>query len=279
MEDAMSYATILVNLALDHPNEAALAVAGDLADKTGARVIGVAAAEFSPPAYYTAGAVAQQIIETGEGQIRARLAACEQRFREALSSRTSRLEWRSALAMPAVWVAEQARAADVIVSGRGGAHLTDPYAHADPDDLVMLAGRPLLIVPEATTWLDLRRGLVAWKDTAEARRAVAAALPLLRLVGDITVAAIPEQPEQRTSAEAGARDVVGWLSAHGITATVLVTEAAPDAAARLQRLSEELGSGVLVAGAYGHSRLREWVFGGVTRQIVSRAACCALVSR
>jgi hypothetical protein len=61
-------------------------------------------------------------------------------------------------------------------ASRGG--LADPFVQVNPSDLVMQVGRPLLVVPESCSWLDLRSVLVAWKDTAEARRVVNDALPL-----------------------------------------------------------------------------------------------------
>lgn len=275
----MTFATVMVSLALGRSNESALAIAGDLAEKFGARAIGIAAAEFSPPLYYTSGEAAQQLVERTENEIRTQLAELEHIFRAAMTSRARAVEWRSALSLPAAFVAEQARAADVIVSGRAGKTLTDPFDHADPDDLVMLAGRPLLIAPTGASWLDLRRGMIAWKDTAEARRAVALALPLLKKTGDVTVVEIAESGDDRPQAEARVGDVTAWLQAHGISATAMIPEPGGDAAERLDRIAEELSAGVIVAGAYGHSRLREWVFGGVTRQLVSATERCALLSR
>ena len=86
----------------------------------------------------------------------------------------------------------QARCADIIVSGGHSPAFSDAFALASPKDLVMQAGRPLLVVPDGVNWLDLRSVLVAWKDTPEARRAVADALPMLRKAKDVTIAEIPE---------------------------------------------------------------------------------------
>ena len=82
----------------------------------------------------------------------------------------------------------QARCADIIVSGGQSPAFSDAFALASPKDLVMQAGRPLLVVPDSVNWLDLRSVLVAWKDTPEARRALADALPMLRKARDVTVA-------------------------------------------------------------------------------------------
>ena len=86
--------------------------------------------------------------------------------------------WRSAIARPLDYVSQQARAADLIITGanRDGL-LLDPLRRLDPSDLVMQAGRPLFVVPPEAEFLGLKNALVAWKDTREARRAVADALP------------------------------------------------------------------------------------------------------
>jgi hypothetical protein len=71
---------------------------------------------------------------------------------------------------------------------------------ANPSDLVMQTGRPLLVVPDNCSWLDLRSILIAWKDTPEARRAIADALPMLRQVKDINVVEIIEDEIDRPAA-------------------------------------------------------------------------------
>src|SRR5438309_1922477 len=176
----MTYATVMVSLALDQPNEARLQVAGELAERFEAAIVGVAAANFAPPLYFTDGAAAQALIDQEEASIKRRLADLEAQFRTATRNRGGRAEWRSAMDFPARFVLAQARCADLLVSGGQSPAFSDAFALASPKDLVMQAGRPLLVVPDRTNWLDLRSVLVAWKDTPEARRAVAAALPMLR---------------------------------------------------------------------------------------------------
>jgi nucleotide-binding universal stress UspA family protein len=148
-----------------------------------------------------------------------------------------------------------------------------------PSDLVMQAGRPLLVVPDACNWLDLRSVLIAWKDTAEARRAVADALPLLRKATDVTVVEIVEEPADRTAALSPVKDVAAWLSRHGVSASAQVPEECGEAGALLERIASEVAAGVIVGGAYGHSRLREWILGGVTRRLVNPSNRCSLLSR
>jgi nucleotide-binding universal stress UspA family protein len=148
----------------------------------------------------------------------------------------------------------------------------------NPNDLVMQVGRPLLVVPETCNWLDLRSVLVAWKDTAEARRALSAALPLLHRSGEVTIAEIVEDEADRAAALSRVEDVVAWLSRHGVEASLQVPEQRDDAATQLERIASDVGAGVVVAGAYGHSRLSEWILGGVTRRLMNPSNRCSLLS-
>jgi nucleotide-binding universal stress UspA family protein len=175
---------------------------------------------------------------------------------------------------------QQARAADIIVVGeRDRDALGDPFMQADPDDLVMQAGRPLLVVSDTSNWIDLRTVLVAWKDTREARRAVFDALPMLRKAKDVIVTEIAEDEAGRSVALSGVKDVVAWLLRHGVLASGQVPDECGHAAVQLERIASEIAAGVVVAGAYGHSRLREWVIGGVTKDLVTPSSRCSLLSR
>jgi len=144
----------------------------------------------------------------------------------------------------------------------------------------MQTGRPLLIVPDGANWLDLRTVLVAWKDTSEARRAVADSLPLLRQARNIVVAELPEADGERSAAEARVGDVVAWLARHGLIASARVPERSEGADARqqLEDIANDLGAGLIVAGAYGHSRFRELVLGGMTQHLVTQSVRCVLLS-
>jgi nucleotide-binding universal stress UspA family protein len=121
--------------------------------------------------------------------------------------------------------------------------------------------------------------LVAWKDTPEARRAVADALPMLRKAKEITIAEIPEADDDRSVVASRVSDVAAWLARHGVTATARVVEAGNEtAAAQVERIAGDVGAGLIVAGAYGHSRFRELILGGVTQYLVTQSARCVLLS-
>ena len=276
----MTYATVMVSLALDRSNDACLEIAGQLAKRFNACAIGITAGESSPPLYFTAGEQAQQVIDRGQAAIRNRIAEVEAQFRAAMQSRAAAVEWRCAEDFPARFIVQQARAADIIVVGENSSDaLANPYTQADPSDLLMQTGRPLLVVPDACDWLDLRSVLIAWKDTPECRRAVADALPVLSEAKDVIVAEIVEDGADRSAALSGVEDLVAWLSRHGVVASQRVSGECGNAAAQLDGIASEVGAGLVVAGAYGHSRFREWVFGGVTKRLLTPSGRCSLLSR
>ena len=275
----MDYKTVMVGLAMDRRNDACLRVAGDVAERFGARIIGVAASDIRPPMYFAEGDFAQKLFDEEVAAIERRLSELEAEFRASVERRATAVEWRSARTLPVPYMLQQARAADILVIGARPETLVDPSAAADPSDLLMQAGRPLIVVPSTVEWLDLRSVLVAWKDVREARRAVFDALPILAAAKEVTVAEILEQDGRRADALARVADVAAWLRGHGIAANTVVPEKAGGVTGQLQNIAANVGAGAVIAGAYGHSRFREWVLSGVTRHFATESRRCAFLSR
>jgi nucleotide-binding universal stress UspA family protein len=275
----MDYKTIMVGLAMDRRNDACLRVAGDVAERFGARIIGVAASDLRPPMYFADGDFAQKLLDEEAAAIEKRLSELEAEFRASIERRATAVEWRSARTLPVPYMLQQARAADILVIGARPETLVDPSAAADPSDLLMQAGRPLIVVPSTVEWLDLRSVLVAWKDVREARRAVFDALPILAAAKEVTIAEILEQDGRRADALARVADVAAWLRGHGIAANTVVPEKAGGVTGQLQNIAAHVGAGAVIAGAYGHSRFREWVLSGVTRHLATESRRCAFLSR
>jgi nucleotide-binding universal stress UspA family protein len=274
----MTYATVMVSLALNRSSDACLEIAGQLVKRFGACVIGVAAGEFKPPPYFVEGE-AQEVFVEGHARLRNRIAEVEARFRTAMKSRATAVEWRCAEDFPTRFFVQQARAADIIVIGESGRDLlADPFVQANPGDLLMQTGRPLVVVPDGVDWLDLRSVLVAWKDTPECRRAVTDALPILREAKDVIIAGIVEDEVDRMTVSSGTEDLVAWLLRHGVVACERVPAECGNATAQLDRIAADVGAGLVVAGAYGHSRFREWIFGGVTKGLINPSSRCSLLS-
>jgi nucleotide-binding universal stress UspA family protein len=94
------------------------------------------------------------------------------------------------------------------------------------------------------------------------------------------VAEIVEDGDSRSAAEARVRDVVAWLSRHGVSASELVADynSDRDAAVQIDGIAADVGAGVVVAGAYGHSRFRELILGGMTQHLIAQSKRCVLLS-
>jgi nucleotide-binding universal stress UspA family protein len=279
VEQVMNYKTVMVGLALDRPNNACLRVAGDIAERFGARIIGVAASDLRPPMYFAEGALAQQLLDDEAAAVEKRLSELETEFRAAVENRATTVEWRSTRGLPVPYLLQQARAADILVIGARPETFVDPCAAPDPSDLLMELGRPIMVVPPTVEWLDMRSALVAWKDVREARRAAFDALPLLAAAKEVTIVEIPEENGRRADALAHVADVATWLRSHGITAHTKVPEKAGGVIGQIEQIATHVGAGIVIAGAYGHSRFREWVLSGVTRHLATESRRCAFLSR
>jgi nucleotide-binding universal stress UspA family protein len=135
--------------------------------------------------------------------------------------------------------------------------------------LVMQVGRPVLIVPATADKLKLEQVIIAWKDTRETQRAAFNAVPLLKTAAHVTVVEISTD-EELAAARTQIEDV-GWLKWHGVWQRSHASPSIGDDASSLNAIAREKGADVIVAGAYGHSRMREWILGGVTRDLLLRA--------
>ena len=181
-------------------------------------------------------------------------------------------QWLRQTGDEAYWVREYGRAADLLVIGRPA---DDQGVSIDTVETALVGtGRPVLIVPAAPLAALPETILIAWKAAPEAARAVTAAMPLLGKAKQILVVTVAE--EEGLSDEEGAR-LATSLAWHGLNAST--RHLRPDrlgAADTLLAAAAEQ-SALVVMGAYGHSRLREWVFGGFTEHVLRGAAVPVLM--
>jgi nucleotide-binding universal stress UspA family protein len=165
-------------------------------------------------------------------------------------------------------LAAAARHHDALVIA-GASHRADTLTIDDLGSIVIGSGRPVLLVPEGEVHHDCRTIAIAWKDTAECARAVTAAMPLLEQAEKVVVLAASEAPQRAGGFAQSLNAVVQQLQWHGISAEGCSVDPAestiPDAVLAAARRS---GADLLVMGAYGHSRLRELIFGGFTDRVL-----------
>ena len=275
----MDFRTLMVHLELGQPNDRLLNIAADLAHRLKAHVVGIATCQPIRLDWGDA-YISTEVLAEDRKEIEKEMGEAEKAFRTAMKEKASSIEWRSTVTLGSLanYIAEQARAADLIITGRDiGASFFDHTRRVGIADLVMEAGRPILIVPKGQDQLPLSHVLVGWKGTRECRRAVADALPLLKLAYQVTVIEIASD-EEMSHAKHHVSDVVDWLNRHGVKATIKAIPAMGPDSDRLQEQAREMQADLVVAGAYGHSRLREWVLGGVTGDFLLDPDRCVLLS-
>lgn len=264
----MSFKTILVNLGIDGPVEPSILAACDLARRFRAKVIGLCAADAAVPfTYPEVDPVVVDVWDQMRDQIKARFRELHAIF-DQLTAGSVEAEWRESLGSPTGALIEAARVADLIVmEAPKGAASGSTYRTADPGAVLLQAGRPTLVLSYGTDHVPLGRAVVAWKDTREARRAVVDAIPLLSCAHEVTVVTIAAKVDSWV--RGGAGDVVALLSGHGIEVRSELIESS-DEGEKLTEFIAMTGADLVVSGAYGHGRLREFVFGGVTRSLLDR---------
>jgi galactitol-specific phosphotransferase system IIB component len=166
----MTYAALLVPVESNTDPDYRLAFAVDLANQFDAKLIGIGAEMWrSPMGDFGDGLGTSLLIQNEFADVEADLARAEAKFREIAAAVHNGIDWRSVLQFPIPQIAAQARAADLIVTSRSTHHSTSNYNFAAPGAMALQAGRPVIVAPSDATKLELRRVLVAWKDTRASR--------------------------------------------------------------------------------------------------------------
>ena len=177
-------------------------------------------------------------------------------------------------------VVRYGHASDLVVLGQDDdANKRDTIVRALAERVLMEVGRPVLVVPSAGTFDKMPKHIVvAWDGSREAAMAMQAALPALHRSGHVTLVSMRHPRDEDNAQQLLVPDMCQYLLRHGVQARAetQVTEFG-FADALLSRISD-LGADLLVMGAYGHSRLRERVLGGVTRQVLAQMTVPVLMA-
>jgi nucleotide-binding universal stress UspA family protein len=270
----MSYAALMVHFDATPQSAGRLRLAVDLSARFKAPLIGIAGRSYLPPFLADDGALDKGDAEQQEmAEI---LADIGTTFR-ARAVRIKNVEWRGALDDTNRLVAREARAADLVILGRR-ADQGDLYYAFDPGVTILRAGRPVLLVPDDVDALEARRVVVAWKDSRESRRAVQDALPLLRDASEVMIVEVCEYGME-LQGQKSVEDVAGYLRRHKVTVGAMAyLHTEQSVAGEILRFAKDEGADLIVAGGYGRSRLGEWMFGGVTRDLLADSPMCCLFS-
>ena len=268
-------ASIAVYVDFDPDSDRRITIAADWAAKFGAALIGVTGWQ---PGRETAGWFEYELERPDRAdRIMGEVQKLAERFRSLVRHKVETVEWRASFHFPREAIPAEARAADLVVIGPRTV-AEDAYHAFDAGEVLLKAGRPVLVVPDGVTRNAGERILVAWKDTREARRAVKDALPYLTAAKDITLVQIVEEVKE-AAAVGQLGDVERYLVRHGVEVRAkLVLRPSESIADQLRSVAKNESADLIVAGAYGHTRLGEWIFGGMTRGLLNAGDVCCLFS-
>lgn len=287
----MTVRDMLVTIEQTKASIARLALAAGLAEKFKAHLIGVAAAPPSADALCLVGYEAgigpvsfesDSFVARRKAEAERAAAAVEAEhaaFERVTARHSLSAEWRLADDWSGAALAVHARYADLTVIGQVDP-TDDRLITVDPADVALGAGCPVLVVPHAGRHETIERhALIAWNASREARRAVQDSLPLLKLVRSVTVLSVGAQRGVGGYGREAGADIALHLARHGLEVTVEQTLSGDlDPADVLLSRAADLGTDLIVMGAYGHARLRELVLGGATRSILRNMTVPVLMS-
>ncbi len=277
----MTYKTILLHLN-DHRRVANLVdTATFLASREQAHLIGLFV--MPPVKVFGSTGYGTGLIKGYLQAIRAEAEKIRDAFEAACRGRSFASEWRvidTDYRSVADAVIDRGRAVDLIIASQ-----RDPEANLglmidEPERLAIESGRPVLLVPYAGTFATIgKRVLVAWNGRREASRATFDALPFLKTADRVRILWINPQDELHPVGDLPTAEIAAALARHGVKCEAVATVARDlDVANTLLSSAADDSADLMVMGAYGHSRIREFVLGGATRDILAHMTVPVLMS-
>lgn len=270
----MTYKDVLAPVIALEEDEAALTVAAELAAKFEAHATALIvtvrlASEYEPKAH----ALSEVLADIAKGD-QSHAALLAKGLRAWIERAPYPFEVREATIEDAVrydHILTHARVSDLIVLAQSTGH--DRARRALVEDILLKSGRPLLLVPagkpKARTW---KRIAVGWNAKATAVRAISAAMPMLKNAAQVSIITVDAKPTGAGHSPAPGHDIALHLARHGVRAEVRNVDSTgrSDSKALLDEVLA-VDADALVLGAYGHARAQEFVFGGVTRDLLANA--------
>jgi nucleotide-binding universal stress UspA family protein len=277
------YKTIVVHIDGSARQESRLRAAALLAIKHGAHLVGSSATGISWMDYsLLTGSMAAPVIgddfqglreAAGERLDAFRLAAAHLGV-ESVEARLVEDDPRYALLL-------QSRYADLVVLSQDGD--AEPGLPARmrglPEHIALRGARPVLVVPDGYQGEPIPgTAVVGWDGGTQALRAISSALPLLARAAAVKLVVINPADLSDLHGEQPGADMALYLARHGAQVEVVVEHTRTTAGGALCALARSCGAGLMVSGAFGHSRYREWMLGGTTRELLERARIPLLIA-
>ena len=177
----------------------------------------------------------------------------------------------------------ESRYADLVVVSRESEPVAVPgvpaQARALPEYIALHGARPILVVPPG--WQEQRfpgTVVAGWDGSMQAIRAISAALPLLQQADTVKLTLVNPDAMADVHGEEPGADMALHLARHGVKVDVVLEQSRGATGDALMGVARRAGAGLLVAGAFGHSRYREFVLGGVTRSLLGASGTPLLLA-
>lgn len=263
--------TLLVHVECDNvASQARVDLACSLAARMQATLIGVAVVQPEAPTAQNPDDSLQMLVRAETDRLNALTRSAEASFRASACQHGVIVEWHGSAEEFGDALLRESCKVDLVIVGSSNV--------SEQSHVLMSCGRPVLLAPVGMRALSLRTALVAWKDTREARRALTDSLPLLTCAEQVVVVRIVENNWIQDGSDEISRPL-RYLERHGIPARgEIVTESSGRVSHDLLTCAQNMHADIVIAGAYGHSRLREWLFGGVTMDLLNQSDVCCVLS-
>lgn len=278
----MSYKTIAVYLAMPDSVAGIMSVALPLAETFDAHLIGLHVSSGLPVMGTIGAQVPAEIIEQYVQFMREDAKNIEANFSKAAKGAKVQTEWHgreeAAVGVDTLSaITDQARCADVVVMGQTDA---EQRAGELAADIILGAGRPVLIVPKAGKFGALTgRIVVGWDGSREAARAAFDALPLMKKAEGVSIVTAGKGDDAKEAARKGGAYLALALARHDVKAEVAIVDKGDESAGKaLLEYVSDCDGDLLVMGCYSRSRLRERLFGGATQYLLRHMTVPVLMS-
>lgn len=266
-----AFKRILVEVGSDQRSAQRIKIAVDLATRFTGRVVGVYAAKAILPPAIAMGALPPAFFADHENLVQEDADIALRQYLDHVVRAGLEGDWHCIREASGPTLRQLARYMDLTVVGQTDPMVAEGLVAVRPEELALGSGRPVLVVPYVSCSLNPgKRVVIAWDGSREAARAMADALPLLGQASSVWVVSIDAKVSDMSDGAKPAEDLCDFLADHGISAKPdhLQTDECSEADVLLSRIAD-FGADLLIMGCYGHTRLRELVLGGVTREILA----------
>lgn len=274
---------IAVHLGADKDCERRIDVAIQLAKEKKAEIVGVYPFDLVPQQGYVGTALPSEITQL----IRDRFQEDRSRTKELFAKKTEeagvKSHWRTPKGPIDEVLALHARYSRLLIMSKAEDALStsSPLAANLPESVIMSAGRPVLMVPTVGNIVTIgERILFCWDKKREAARAFADAAPFLGTAKELVVLCIDEDTDYLRNQDIQENEFTDLCAAMGYPAPKVLLRSSKGVGVGnvILNTATDYGSDLIVMGAYGHSRMRQWIMGGASKTILSSMTVPALMA-